>query len=292
MKKEPSIVVGIDFSASSPFVLRQAADMAGLHGGRVLAVHVLNMNALHHWARGEDRESAHEALMAQARHRLSELVEEVDLDVRIDCEVRVGRTAEELGKIVRQEAASLLVIAANDMSKKRLGSTASRCARTVEGDVLIARGSQSGDFRKIVVCTDLSMASGKVIESGVDFAEANNAELEVVHVIFPPEQDYWGASIDAGGEDGYSKRVRRRADEKMTAALAPFSRRLEAIKHRAVILESAVPSVELSCHIADTGADLAVLGTRVHSKLASIFVGTNAERLLHDAPVSVLAVRF
>jgi nucleotide-binding universal stress UspA family protein len=34
-----------------------------------------------------------------------------------------------------------------------------------------------------------------------------------------------------------------------------------------------------------------VLGTRGHSRLASYFIGTNAERLLHDATVSVLAVR-
>jgi nucleotide-binding universal stress UspA family protein len=38
-------------------------------------------------------------------------------------------------------------------------------------------------------------------------------------------------------------------------------------------------------------ADLVVMGTRGHSKLASYFIGTNAERLLQDLPVSVLAVR-
>jgi nucleotide-binding universal stress UspA family protein len=77
----------------------------------------------------------------------------------------------------------------------------------------------------------------------------------------------------------------------MKAFLAPHAVGLAGIEHVPVILESISSSLALTHHVQDSGADLVVLGTRGHSRLASFFIGTNAERLLHDATVSVLAVR-
>lgn len=292
MKKQSPIVVGIDFSASSPFVLQQAADLARLHDSRVIAVHVLNASALQHW-QGDNRKDAHEALSSQAEFRLTEMVREAAPDLGITCQVCVGRPADELNRVVTRHNASLLIIAANDMSKSRLGSIASRCARSVASDVLIVRNWQEGDFRKIVACTDLAARSSGVVVKAIEMAEANQSALEIVHVIYPPEKDYWGESIDDGGDtdESYPQRVRSRATAALDSYLEPYAGRLRELDFSPVILESTVPSVELTYHIKQTGADLAVLGTRVYSKLASIFVGTNAERLLHDAPVSVLAVR-
>lgn len=293
MKKQKPIIVGIDFSASSPFVLRQATHIGSLDGSCVIAGHVLNSSSLSHWASGEDKSRAYDALVEQAKTRMKQMVKAEAPDSHVVSEVCIGRPAEELSRMVREWDASLLIIAANDMTKKRLGSIASRCVRSVTTDVLIVRNCPSGNYKKMIVCTDLSAASERVIERAIEVAEANNAALELVHVIYPPEQDYWGESIDDGGDDlsSYSERVRKKTKEKMALSLASFAQRLENLEHTSVILESTVPSVDLTYHIKESGADLAVLGTRVHSKLASIFVGTNAERLLHDAPVSVLAVR-
>jgi nucleotide-binding universal stress UspA family protein len=77
----------------------------------------------------------------------------------------------------------------------------------------------------------------------------------------------------------------------MQRFLAPHAAALAEIEHHPVILESISSSMALTHHVQDSGADLVVLGTRGHSKLSSFFLGTNAERLLHDATVSVLAVR-
>ena len=57
-----------------------------------------------------------------------------------------------------------------------------------------------------------------------------------------------------------------------------------------VILQSASRAVAITDYVNATDAELVVLGTRKRSALGSHFLSTNAERLIQDAPVSVLAV--
>jgi nucleotide-binding universal stress UspA family protein len=294
MKKIKPIIVGIDFSDSSAIVLRKAIHASGLRETSVVAVHVLNSSHLHHWAGHKNEDCSRGTLIEQSKVRLSGFVQQEAAGGEVEQEVCIGRPVDELVRIVREREASMLVIAANDMSKGHLGTTASRCLRGVPTDVLVVRNWQSGNFKKIVVCTDCSPASERVVEKSIGMAALNGAALEILHVIYPPERDLWGENIEESNDDStrYPERVRRRAQKSLENTLAPFASQLVGIDSSTVILESVVPSVALGFHIEDSGADLAVLGTRYHSKIASIFVGTNAERLMHDATVSVLAVRF
>jgi nucleotide-binding universal stress UspA family protein len=66
---------------------------------------------------------------------------------------------------------------------------------------------------------------------------------------------------------------------------------LDGVKHASVILESQMPSVKITEYVLSSHSDLVVMGTHGHSAIASHFMGTNAERLIQDAPVSVFAVR-
>ena len=289
MTQTAPIVVGIDFSDSSGFVLRQAVHAGQLSGSPVIAVHVLNRGKLLHWA----KEHNTEALMNQAEEKLKALAEEEVPGAELAFEICVGRPYEELARITKAYDASRLVIAANERAKTQLGSIASRCVRTVPSDVLIVRDWLSGNFNKVVVCTDFSARSNRLIEKAIEIATVNDAALDIVHVIYPPDKDYWGKSLADPSEDGpsYEESIRADAKAKMDHCLAGFEEQTKDINCSGTILESTTPSVELTYHISESGADLVVLGTRGHSKLASIFVGTNAERLMHDVTVSVLAAR-
>ena len=70
-----------------------------------------------------------------------------------------------------------------------------------------------------------------------------------------------------------------------------YGKGLFSVDHSITILESVSPSLALRYHAADTGADLAVLGSQPHSRLAALFSASTAEYLLHETIVSVLAVR-
>lgn len=295
MKQNTAIIVGIDFSVSSGAVLRKAVHSSNLRGTSVLAVYVLNSSHLQHWAGHTDEAYSQELLIEQSKVRLRDFIEQQAIGKEVEQEVCIGRPADELGRIVREREASMLVIAANDMSKGYLGATASNCLRVVPTDVLVVRNWQSGNFKKILVCTDCSLGSKRVVEQSIEMAANHGATLEVLHVIYPPERDLWGASRLENVDDGSSSlsdQIRRRAQNSIDNTLAPFAAQLAGIKYSTLILESTSASQALESYIEDSNADLAVMGTRYHSKFASIFVGTNAERLLHSVMVSVLAVRF
>jgi len=114
-----------------------------------------------------------------------------------------------------------------------------------------------------------------------------------VNVIYPPDMDSWGATLEhrLDSPTSYSEECHARAQWMMDKSLAPHLEALDGIPWEAMVIEGASSAAAITSHVTIVDADLVVMGTRGHSKLASYFIGTNAERLLQDLPVSVLAVR-
>jgi len=287
------IIAGIDFSAASPFVLRHAVDVAAHSGVPVVAVHVLDAARMARWASGGGDNSRAEMISSRAREKLESLVEVHAPGAEVISEIRIGKAADELQNLVTEHSASLLIIAANDLTKNRLGSIASRCVRNADCDVLVVRDWQEGDFTRIGICTDFSPTSTRALERGIELATVNGASLEIVHVIYPPEFDPWGEAMDHAmdAETSYSEECHALAKRQMGKFLAPHAEVLAKLRHEEVVLESKAAAIALTSHFRSVGTDLVVLGTHRLSRVAGFFIGTNAENLLHEATVSVLAVR-
>jgi universal stress protein E len=293
MEASSYIVAGIDFSAASPAVIRHAVHAACQGGHQVTAVHVLDSGSLAHRAASGGVNPKFDLLESQARQRLEALIASEAPGARVSIEIRSGRPADELHRLIEERQAQLLVIAANDLTKKRLGSIASRCVRSAPCDVLVLRDWQEGDFRKVVVCTDFSAVSGRVLERGIALARENDAALEVVHVMYPPSKDIWGEILDHDADSpvSYETECQAEVQREMAGFLAGHAADLSAVGYQTVILESESSAMALTEYVQEGEVDLVVMGTRGHSKLASHFIGTNAERLMQDATVSVYAVR-
>lgn len=287
------VIAAIDFSAASPSVLRHAGHVATRNGVPVVAVHVLDAGGLAHRAASGGSNPGMDLLLAQAQRKMQDLIAAEADGAEVRIELRSGRPAEEIQALVAATGASLLVIAANDLTKKRLGSIASNCVRTAPCDVLVIRDWQESDFTRIVVCVDFSPSSSRALERAISLASVQGARLDIVHVMYPPSRDIWGEVLDHESDSplSYVDECRAKVNRDMQAFLSPHAVGLAGIEHHPVILESISSSMALTHHVQDSGADLVVLGTRGHSRLSSFFIGTNAERLLHDATVSVLAVR-
>lgn len=91
---------GIDFSAASPAVLRQAVHAARLHGTRVIAVHVLDSGSLAHRAASGGAHPGGDRLLAQTRRKLEARVNAEAPGSGIRIEVRAGAPAEELQRLI------------------------------------------------------------------------------------------------------------------------------------------------------------------------------------------------
>ena len=290
---EFTILAGIDFSDSSPIVLRHAIHAAESRAATVVAVHVLEKGMQEFREASGQVKASFDALKSQAEGRFAKLLEGNAPGVRVEFVVREGKPVDELNQLAKDVGAAILIISANDLTKKRLGSIASKCVRTAPCDVLVLRDWQGGDFHKIIACTDFSENADRAIERAASLARHHGASLEIINVMYPPNRDSWGEVLDHAADSPmtYEEECRSLINGRMEQCLKRCEGALEGVNHEAIIIESQMPSLAITEHARSNGSDLVVLGTQGQSKLASFFIGTNAERLIQDLPVSVMAVR-
>jgi nucleotide-binding universal stress UspA family protein len=135
-------------------------------------------------------------------------------------------------------------------------------------------------FKTIVLALDGSEGSRHAIPLAVELARRDNAKLVVVHV----EEEIIGKG---GGpiratEDEVQDEIRQQAQELSASGVET------SVEMRSVMLGGPAHAIEDVA--AEAGADLIVAGTRGHSPVAGLLLGSVTQRLLHIARRPVLAV--
>jgi nucleotide-binding universal stress UspA family protein len=141
-------------------------------------------------------------------------------------------------------------------------------------------------IQKILVAVDFSEYADSVLDVAVEFAQQLGAELHLVHafdvripLVTPYEVAIPTAFIEEAREAAASKLaalIRKVADDGVTAT-----------SHL-----SEVPAASAIVDLAEElGADLIIMGTRGHTGLKHVLLGSVAERTLRHAPCSVLTVK-
>jgi nucleotide-binding universal stress UspA family protein len=293
MKNLPSIVAGIDFSSASGQVMSHAAKLASAGGQPLVAAHVISSSRIRDWERSTGSEAATTVRVLEMTDRLKDLAAEYMEDIQPEFEVRIGRPGKVLEDIVNDFRADLLVLGAHDVSRRRLGSVASHCARAASSDILLLRDWQGGFFRKVAACVDLSPSSSSTLARAISVASIHGAALEIIHVIFPPDRDPWGRVMDQPMDAvvPYDVMVRERARKFLDGFLNSFADRLAGVEYSPLILEGESPAAAITAHVDATGIDLTVMGSREGSWVSDFVLGSNTVRLLHDSSSSVLITR-
>jgi nucleotide-binding universal stress UspA family protein len=133
-------------------------------------------------------------------------------------------------------------------------------------------------FKTIVLALDGSEGSRRAIPLAVELARRDNARLVIAHV----EQDVAGKG---GGpipptEDEIQAEIRKQAEELAAQGIDT------AVEMRNIMLGGPAPVIEEIAH--EAGADLIVAGTRGHSPIPGLLLGSVTQRLLHVARRPVL----
>jgi len=135
-------------------------------------------------------------------------------------------------------------------------------------------------FKTIVVGLDGSDGAERAIPFAVGLARREGAKLIIAHI----EEDIVGKG---GGpihatEDETQAEIDRKAEELSSQGIQT------SVKKTSVMLGGPAPAI---ARIADqVDAELIVVGSRGHSALAGVLLGSVAQRLLHHARVPVLVV--
>jgi nucleotide-binding universal stress UspA family protein len=140
--------------------------------------------------------------------------------------------------------------------------------------------------KKILVPVDFSAQSNEALDCAVELARVFGAEIHVVHafdlpvpLVSPREVAVPNKLFDQAWQSATDQL--RKATDKVAAA------GIDSVPH---LLE--VPTAQAIVDLAESiEADLIVMGTRGHTGLKHILLGSVAERTLRLAPCSVLVVR-
>jgi len=293
MKKLHHIIAAIDFTPSCRNALREAARRASLDGSAITAVHVMDEFLVHELKRALSADQA--TIRADWLGRLQKFVAESEVGaVAVNAEVRIGHPFTELVEACRAHSADLLVMGAKGSKDEphRVGAIAAKCVRKAPVDVLVVREDAQGPFKKIVTCVDFSENSAKAVQCALHVAQQDGGSLDCLHVYqsaLAMSLDYGGfapsmpATIDPDAVENWRK--------DLAAFLAPLTRDVADVKVTALIKERVNIREAILDHINEVHATLVVLGTRGKTGLREMLIGTTAEKIVQNAPCSILAVK-
>jgi len=141
-------------------------------------------------------------------------------------------------------------------------------------------------IRKILVAVDFSEYADSVLDVAVEFAGRFGADLHLVHafdVRIPLVTPYEVAIPTAFIEE---------AREAAASKLGALTRKIAAEGVSATSHLSEVPAASAIVDLAEElRVDLIIMGTRGHTGLKHVLLGSVAERTLRHGPCSVLTVK-
>lgn len=292
MNRLGSVVVGVDFSTCGGSALAQAVRLAAFGEATIFPVHVLDAMMFSDAALGVTPflPDMTGTMIADAKRNWPEVRAAAGAPPSLELEVVVGRPATEIIALARKQKAGLVVVGAcGESSHTTIGTTAAACVRHAPCPTLVVEEGKGGGFRRICVGVDFSLQSREALDMAMRVAAMDGSEVHAVHVFRAP----WVGRRAKGSPLAQNTAAQAQYRELLRDKLAAFcARRPELVwtNARTEVVEDASYGGGLARYVREAKADLLVIGTRGHTNLRDVLLGSTAERVVGLSPCSVLTV--
>lgn len=141
-------------------------------------------------------------------------------------------------------------------------------------------------YSEILLPVDLvhEKSWARALPAAIDIARRYGARLHILAIV----PDYGMTSIAAYFPEGFEKQALMRAAEDLKSfAAAHVPDDVASQTH----VGHGHPPEQILAQAEKLGADLIVMGSHQPDALRTLFIGSNADRVVHASPVSVLVVR-
>lgn len=283
------ILFPTDFSANADRALGHAIRLADFDGGEVIVQHVVSdyFEKHPHWATLFDIHEMQKYLQGYVDTEMKKVMTGARGNVRVRTEVSKGKPAEEIAALAERELADLVVMG----SAK--GVVTNKVIRLTNRPVLAVSATQPGPaevglhkLAKILVATDFSVHSKRVVEYAFDLKRIFDATIYMLYVIETGHAIEW--AIRQGHFVQAIDKMREWASHQLVN-LTPD----EFVNDPTVIrlVEEGNPGGTIADVAYEVGADLTILGTHEYGTIHQHLIGSTTDKLLSKTSTPVLTVK-
>jgi nucleotide-binding universal stress UspA family protein len=265
-----SIIVGTDFSKGSYVALELAVDIANKMKCGITVI----------WAKREKMlmdEEQQTVMTLLAEEKLKDLCEKHQPNLlygKIRWQICSGRVGAVLARQARHENAPMMVIGTNGASgfeKYWMGSTAVRIVQEAPVPVLTIREGFNfhKDLERIVVPIRVNVNSRQKVPPAATMAKFFGSEIHIL-----------------GLQESAEEAPQLRAYMVQTAEFLDH----EGVRHVATVQKYSNYSDAVLTYAENINADLVVINTEQDRIISQLFLGTNAQQIVHNSQFPVLCV--
>jgi nucleotide-binding universal stress UspA family protein len=282
------ILFPTDFSTNADRALAHAVRLANFDSGEIIVQHVVEtyFEKHPHWATLFDLHELQKFMDMYVETNLAASVPKDNSRVRVRSVISKGKPAEEISALAEREMVDIVVMgSAKGVISNQVVRMTNRPVLAVSSMRSYTRADEH-QIQRIVVATDFSEHSRKVIQYAFDLKAAFDATIYMLYVIenssaieFAVRQRHFTGTID---------KMREWATNQLINATPT-----EFIHDPKVIrLVEYGPAGDTIADVAfEVGADLTILGTHEYGTIQKHLLGTTTDKLLTKTATAVLTVR-
>lgn len=281
-----SIIAATDFSDAAGLAVARAAHLAREHGAELLLVHAVELGD---WLPAATLPAVPDDYRHAAGAALERTCDELGPGAACRAVLVEGPLHRALPGLLDAQGCDLLVLGARGTSgwtDAVLGSTADRVLRLQRVPVLLVRGAVTQAYARVVIATDLSIASERAAAFALGMVP--DATCLLAHA---DEPLFEGTLAFAGVSDDVIADYRlQSAAGAMRDLQAQVVRLGEAGAKLIPALRQGRASRELPSLVAEENADLVVVGAQGRSRIEVGLLGSTSRHLASSLGCDVLVV--
>jgi nucleotide-binding universal stress UspA family protein len=301
VKKEPtrrvrgrfhSLLVPVDLTPSSDRVLGRVPLLPLADKARVTLLHVVPENLPPPDRRKAERD-AKKALAEEERHLRKSLVKTVSTASIVVS----GAAASEIAARAAAIKAELIVMGRGGGRALRdvfLGSTAERVIRQSQLPVLVVRVSPRSVYIRPAVALDLEHDASDILGLMLRVVQTPRPRVAIIHAFDVPHRGLTYPTLFKHEADELKDKLALQASHKVAKVLATSLVQAGVLSpdmpRWKPLIRYGSPRIVIERAVKQANTDLLVLGTRGHTGVAYVFLGTVAGDVLREVPCDVLVV--
>jgi nucleotide-binding universal stress UspA family protein len=283
------ILFPTDFSANADRALAHAIRLADFDGGEVIVQHVVsNYFEKHpHWATLFDIHEMQKYMQGYVDSRMKNVQSSDPGSVRVRTEVSKGKPAEEIAALAERELVDLVVMgSAKGVVTSKVIRLTNRPVMAISATTLSSDEVGLHKVTKILVATDFSSHSKRIVDYAFDLKRIFNATIYMLYVIETSHAIEW--AIRQGHFTHAMDKMREWARNQLVNLIPD-----EFVNDPTVILlvEEGTPGDAIADVAFEVGADLTILGTHEYGTIHQHLIGSTTDKLLSKTSTPVLTVK-